>query len=388
MAKVARRKSKVARALEEAWRREVEAARLYRELSRRERDPKRAGLFERLADAEAQHAQRFGQKLADLGEPLPADPQTATPWERLLVRALGSETMLRRMEAAEERNVEQFSAATSPDVDVDIRDLFLEVEREEKVHSTLLRNLAPAHAPSSRLASILRGEKWHARTGSWIGDAIYGVNDGLGATFGIVSGMAGYSGGGHVVLIAGIAGMVASALSMGSGAYLASKSEKEIYEAEMHRERREIEEDPEHEREELELIYQLQGFDEDEARRMAAKMSQNPEQLLKVMAHEELGLSAQTAPNPLVATVSATLSTALGALVPVLPFFFMSGMPAVIVSFVISTAAHFAVGAAKSLVTVRSWLASGTEMTVVGILEAAAAYAIGLALAVHGAPPV
>ncbi|HEY3281893.1 MAG TPA: VIT1/CCC1 transporter family protein [Armatimonadota bacterium] len=372
-------------ALKEAWRREVEAARLYRALGDHEADPKRAGLFGRLAAAEEGHAERFGAKLAEMGHPLPDAPRSATPRERALVRLLGSEAMLRRMELEEERNIETFAAATSDDADPSVRRLFQEIEGEERAHSSVLRNLSTP-APSSRLESMLRHEKWHARTGSWIGDAIYGVNDGLGACFGIVSGMAGYSGGGHVVLIAGLAGAMASALSMGSGAYLATKSEREVHEAEMGRERREIEESPDHEREELELIYQLQGFTEDEARMMAHRMSENPEQFLKVMAQEELGLSTHTLPSPWVSTLSATLSTALGALVPVVPFFFTSGMPAVAASFIISTLAHFAVGAAKSLVTARSWLASGTEMTMVGVLEAAATYGLGLVLSVHGAP--
>lgn len=384
---VSSRKTPQIRALEEAWRREIEAARLYRALESQEKDPKRAGLFERLAVAEEEHAERFGEALTERGYPLPATPRTATAGERLTARLLGTEAMLRRMEVEEEKNVNQFSSAIESGEDLSVRELFRDVEREEKAHASLLKSLAPPHAPATRLEALLRREKWHAHTGSWIGDAIYGVNDGLGATFGIVSGMAGYSGGGHVVLIAGIAGMLASALSMGSGAYLAAKSEREIYEAELTRERREIEEDPEHEREELELIYQLQGFDEPTARMMADQIARSPDQFLKVMAHEELGLSLHSPPNPLIATISATLSTAIGAMVPVLPFFFMSGMPAVVVSFVISTLAHFAVGAAKSLVTVRGWLASGMEMTIVGVLEAAATYALGLALSVHGAPP-
>jgi VIT1/CCC1 family predicted Fe2+/Mn2+ transporter len=161
---------------------------------------------------------------------------------------------------------------------------------------------------------MLKREKWHVSTGSWIGDAIYGVNDGLGAVFGIVSGMAAYTGGSRQVVVAGLFGMLASALSMGSGAYLATKSEREVYEAEIDRERREIEESPEHEIEELALIYQLKGFSEDESKRMADTVAARPDQFLKTMAQEELGLSDRHFPNPWVALTSATLSTAVGAL--------------------------------------------------------------------------
>ena len=132
----------------------------------------------------------------------------------------------------------------------------------------------PARRPSPRkmLDTILGRERWHVRGTGWIGDAIYGVNDGLGAVFGIVSGMAGYTGGSEVVLAAGLAGTLASALSMGAGAYLASKSEREVYESEVTRERRELEDDPEEERTELELFYQLKGFSPEEARTMVGRL--------------------------------------------------------------------------------------------------------------------
>ena len=215
----------------------------------------------------------------------------------------------------------------------------------------------------------------------WIGDAIYGVNDGLGAVFGIVLGMAGYTGGSGVVLAAGLAGTLASALSMGAGAYLASKSEREVYESEVERERAEIEEDPHEELLELELFYQLKGFSADEARAMAERIQKEPKQFLKTLVQEELGLSEESFPNPIRSTISATVSTAIGGFIPIIPFFFTVGMPAVVASFIISTIAHFAVGASKALVTTRSWWSSGLEMTAVGIIEAAITYGVGRAFA-------
>ena len=208
----------------------------------------------------------------------------------------------------------------------------------------ILRTLAGGPIPSARTAldSILRRERWHVRGTGWIGDAIYGVNDGLGAVFGIVSGMAGYTGGSEVVLAAGLAGTLASALSMGAGAYLASKSEREVYESEVARERMEIEEDPHEELLELDLFYQLKGFSADEARMMAERIQQEPKQFLRTLVHEELGLSEENFPNPWRSTLSATLSTAIGGFIPIIPFFFTVGMPAVIASFIISTIAHFA----------------------------------------------
>jgi vacuolar iron transporter family protein len=263
------------------------------------------------------------------------------------------------------------------------RQIAADAKDDERDHAVILRALAGGSSPTPRSAldSILRRERWHVRGTGWIGDAIYGVNDGLGAVFGIVSGMAGYTGGSEVVLAAGLAGTMASALSMGAGAYLASKSEREVYESEVARERAEIEEDPHEELLELELFYQLKGFSPDEARTMAERIQKEPKQFLRTLVHEELGLSEETFPNPLRSTLSATVSTAIGGFIPIIPFFFTVGMRAVVASFVISTIAHFVVGASKALVTTRSWWASGAEMTVVGIAEAAITYGLGLAFA-------
>src|SRR5439155_17122251 len=119
----------------------------------------------------------------------------------------------------------------------------------------------------------------------------------------------------------------------------------------------------------------------------AERMHQEPKQFLRTLVHEELGLSEETFPNPWRSTISAAVSTAIGGFIPIIPFFFTVGMPAVIASFVISTIAHFIVGASKALITTRTWWASGAEMTFVGVAEAAATYGLGLALAGHSLAP-
>jgi predicted membrane protein (TIGR00267 family) len=154
-----------------------------------------------------------------------------------------------------------------------------------------------------------------------------------------------------------------------------------VYEAEVERERREIETNPKEELEELELFYQLKGFSEEEARTTVTRLSEKPDQFLKTLVHEELGLSAETFPNEWRAAISATLSTAIGAAIPVIPFLFSSGMTALVISLIVSTVAHFLVGASKVFVTGRSWLKSGIEMTLVGLGAAAITYALGLFIA-------
>jgi VIT1/CCC1 family predicted Fe2+/Mn2+ transporter/rubrerythrin len=368
--------------VEKMWRREVEAATTYRHLANREKDPKRRDILMRLAQQEDAHATRWSERIAEATGRTP-DPEEVKRGLSWFQRISDPTVVLHRLEQEENRaeaEYDQLMARLSDPMD---RKIAEEAMYEERDHAVILRALAGGAMPTPRstLDSILRRERWHVRGTGWIGDAIYGVNDGLGAVFGIVSGMAGYTGGSEVVLAAGLAGTLASALSMGAGAYLASKSEREVYESEVQRERAEIEEDPHEELLELELFYQLKGFEPEEARAMAERIQKEPKQFLRTLVHEELGLSEETFPNPWRSTVSATVSTAIGGFIPIIPFFFTVGMPAVIASFIISTVAHFIVGASKALVTMRPWWATGLEMTVVGVLEAAVTYGLGLAFA-------
>jgi VIT1/CCC1 family predicted Fe2+/Mn2+ transporter len=270
------------------------------------------------------------------------------------------------------------------------------VIEDEKDHYQELGSLLRGHYPASTSSSKLdiqaalkdllaKSDQSRKRPGAWIGDAIYGVNDGLGAIFGIVSGVSGATAGdSKYVLLAGLSGMIASALSMGSGAYLAAKSEREIYHAEVAREREAIKMNGPEARELLSLYYQTKGLPEDDAQHMVNHIASDPEQLLRALASERLGSSEEALSNPLISASSGALSTAIGASIPVIPFFFMHGIEAVIAAAVISLAAHFAVGAAKSLITVRSWWSSGLEMTLVGAVEGAVTYGIGILLGKGG----
>jgi VIT1/CCC1 family predicted Fe2+/Mn2+ transporter len=134
----------------------------------------------------------------------------------------------------------------------------------------------------------------------------------------------------------------------------------------------------------LSLYYQVKGLPEADALHMVNHIASDPEQLLRALASERLGSSEEALSNPLVSARSGALSTAIGAAIPIIPFFFLSGLDAVIAAAVISLAAHFAVGAAKSLITVRSWWSSGFEMTVVGAVEGAVTYGIGILLGKGG----
>lgn len=366
--------------LRKAWRDEKSSALTYAAAADRESDPRRRDIFQRMAAEEERHAARWEKRLRELGSD--PGPYTETPAEKARRKALvekGAEAVVRVMEAAEDNASGGYETLAALSPSEEDRIAFEETGWMERSHDLALKDMVPDKIHPLRALEGILGKERHVRGGGWIGQAIYGINDGLGAAFGVVSGVAGATRvNSSFVLLSGFASLVASALSMGSGAYLADKSQKEVYQAEMAKERAEIEENPEEEQRELSLFYQLKGFTEPEADAMAARMAQNPEEMLKTLAHEELGLSEQTFPNPWRSAVSATTATALGAAVPVLPYLFTSGMTALVISFVISTLAHFAVGAAKVVVTGRTWWKSGLEMMLIGLGEAAITYGIGL----------
>ena len=219
---------------------------------------------------------------------------------------------------------------------------------------------SPAQAQEALDHLLETRNKGHAKAAGWVGDAVYGVNDGLGSIFGIVSGVSGATtGNSHFVLIAGIAGMVASALSMGSGAYLAAKSQREIFEAEFAREREAVEYNEAEAREILSLSYQVKGLPEEDANRFVEHLGKDRGQLIRALARERMNTTEEGLSKPITSALSGALSTAVGAFIPIIPFFFMAGIPAIIAAAIISLVAHFAVGASKSLITIRSWWSSG-----------------------------
>ncbi|HMF48749.1 MAG TPA: VIT1/CCC1 transporter family protein, partial [Candidatus Saccharimonadales bacterium] len=293
---------------------EVETAQAYRDLAEREKDEKRKGILIRMAEAEERHAQRWEKKLRDLGaEPPVLENTLGRRLNRWWNKIAGANIAIRRMEAAEEKHEAEFREQRDRALagEQDVQEFLRATAVEEKAHARALNAMAGPPSPRTALDAILKRERWHGRGGSWVADAIYGANDGLGAVFGIVSGVAGAtSNQQHYILIAGLAGTIASTLSMGAGAYLAAKSEAEVYEAEISRERAEVEENPEEEIEEMSLFYQLQGFTPEESQKMAERLAQQPEQFVQAMAQSELGLSEHRFPNQWTAALSAGISTA------------------------------------------------------------------------------
>ena len=391
------RTKKILAALEGNWQAEMEGYHTYQALADRDSDPVRAQVLRHLAAAELEHATLWAERIQELGGAEPV--YRGSPGgeaDSLANRAGGIRMALRRLEIEESRHIANYGEqlkALGDDGSIAILDQVIEDEKEHyRELGSLLRGhyQAPVGAPKIQAQAVLdellaKRNQGRKQPGAWIGDAIYGINDGLGAIFGIVSGVSGATMGdpaqtSHYVLLAGLSGMIASALSMGSGAYLAAKSEREIYHAEVTREREAIAMNGPEARELLALYYQVKGLPEADAHHMVNHIASDADQLLRALAGERLGSSEEALSNPIVSATSGALSTAVGAMIPVIPFFFLNGITAVVVAAIVSLIAHFAVGAAKSLITVRSWWSSGLEMTVVGAVEGAVTYGIGILL--------
>ena len=398
MAQTASQKEqKVLEALYENWQAEMLGFHTYNTLSDRDDDPVRRKTLRHMAEAEAHHAALWAKRIRELGAEIPRYEGKPTGDADTLVNRLGGPQMaLRRLEIDESRDIARYGQQLKNLGDEPSIAILNQVIADEQEHyrelSELIRHRYPKQPANPQVARqeleelLTRRNRSGRQTAGWIGDAIYGVNDGLGAIFGIVSGVSGATlGNAKWVLLSGLAGMIASALSMGSGAYLAAKSEREIYEAEVTREREAIEMNQPEARELLSLYYQVKGIPRDDADHVVEHLAEDKEQFTRALSSERLNMSEEGLSQPLVSAWSGALSTAVGAFIPIIPFFFMSGYPAVIASAIISLIAHFAVGAAKSLITVRSWWASGIEMTVISAVEGIATYLIGIGLGHIGA---
>jgi VIT1/CCC1 family predicted Fe2+/Mn2+ transporter/rubrerythrin len=393
------RNPKLAQILQENWQAEMRGYYTYRALAEREPVSGRKQTLENMAAAEKDHADLWAARLRELGESQPVyRGKPAGDADSLKNRIGGDDLALRRLEIEESRDIAKYSKqlkALGDEASLSVLSRVIEDEQDHYRQLSGLIRRQPSRGgerserpdPKTLLAQMLtKRNQGRSHTAGWIGDAIYGVNDGLGSIFGIVSGVSGATlGNSKWVLLSGIAGMIASALSMGSGAYLASKSEREIYEAEVGREREAIAMNGAEARELLSLYYQVKGLPQEDADHMVEHIASDPEQLLRALAAERLNATEEALSNPLTSAISGALSTAAGAFIPIVPFFFLSGYSAVIVSAAVSLVAHFAVGAAKSLVTVRSWWSSGFEMTFVGAVEGVVTYVIGLGLGRLGA---
>jgi predicted membrane protein (TIGR00267 family) len=353
------------------WQDEADAAYLYRLLSAAEHDPRKRDLYARLAHVEERHTKIWGDLLAASGRPVgPFRPSVRARAMALLGRTLGPRALLPLLLAEEGREVRAYlemHRATPAGTAGQSEALLL--ARESAEHATTLGDIAN------------RGtEPWHRiEAGGFLRNVIYGFNDGLTANFGLVAGVIGATVAAQhqAIVVAGVAGLIADALSMGASGFLAAKSEQEVYTHEIAMERAEIELMPEVERDELALIYELKGMDKTAACDLATEVMKDPKRMLEEQVREELKIGGQDIVSPLREGWTTGLATAFGALIPVLPFFFLHGTPAIALSFTMAMLSHFLVGAARSIFTGRGVFRSGLDMFVVGLGVAAVGYFVG-----------
>jgi VIT1/CCC1 family predicted Fe2+/Mn2+ transporter len=213
--------------------------------------------------------------------------------------------------------------------------------------------------------------------------AIFGINDGLVSNFSLIMGFAGAGVDKSVILLAGIAGLLAGAFSMGAGEYISMKVQREVYERLIHLEAHELAMEPDEEREELAEIYVRKGIPAELAGRLAESIMADPELALDTHAREELGLDPeQGLGSPWGAAASSFLTFSFGALVPLAPLLFASGVGATVASAIVAGLTLAGVGAAMSILTGKSAFTSGLRQLTVGAIAAAITYGIGSALGV------
>jgi VIT1/CCC1 family predicted Fe2+/Mn2+ transporter/rubrerythrin len=350
---------------------EADASFLYRELAGAEPDQKRAGIYRRLADVEDRHVQMWAQLLRDNGHAVPDHrPSLRARFTVWVARRFGVGSVLPMLLQEEGREVKGYLNLYKEAPDSVVAPTALTLAKESAEHAESLAGLSGASA-----------EPWHKTgAGGFLRNVVYGFNDGLTANFGLVAGMIGaqesFGTAGHAVLVAGLAGMVADALSMGSSGYLAAKSEREVFEHEIAMEKEEIRLMPDIEREELSLLYQAKGIPEAQASALATQLMNDPERALEEKVREELKIG-EASSTPLREGWITGVATAFGAFIPVAPFLFSRGPAAIWTAFAIAMFSHFGVGAARSFFTGRGVVRSGMDMFLVGLGVAAVGYFVG-----------
>lgn len=353
---------------------EVDGVAIYEELARAEKDPERAGIFRELAQTEKRHLKIWEDRLRAAGEPLPAPrPSLRIRILTFLARRFGPRAVLPMVSAMESGGFADYMA--QPDAGP-------AMARDERSHARTLNALAgQAEHPAPDV--ILRRERWHrGDAGGQLRAAVFGVNDGLVSNLSLVIGVAGANPEGGFIILAGVAGLLAGAFSMGAGEFISVTSQRELFERQIALEKEELETDPEEERLELALIYRAKGLPPEQADDLATKIIADREVALETLAREELGLNPEELGSPVGVSVSSFSAFAAGAIVPLLPWLFGAGWLNFVLSLGLSGIALFSVGAAVSLFTGRHFAYSGFRQLAIGGIAAAITYTIGTIIGV------
>jgi vacuolar iron transporter family protein len=352
------------------FRDEVDGVALYERLADAEKDPAIKHVYQRLSQVEAKHLALWARKLEEAGEKLPPRrPSLRIRVLGFLARRFGTNVVapiVRRMEVDATTMYDDQPEAVAEGLPGD-----------ERSHARMLQAITTGPS-SDPVADIARLEGRHrGGTGNALRAAVLGVNDGLVSNLSLVMGVAGTDPGRDPVIVAGMLGLLAGALSMALGEWISVRSSTEAFERQLAIERDELMESPEEEEEELTIIYQAKGLSPEEARRTAHRIIQNPATALDTLAREELGMAPGEAGSPMVAAVTSFFLFAAGALLPVLPWFFVGGAVGVVSGAALAGVGLFLTGAGITLFTGRSILYSGTRQLAFGLVCAAITFGLG-----------
>jgi len=384
---------------------EQDAIVLYDALAGIEQDPRRAHAFRHIADNERRHADIWAGRLRELGASVPpaGRPRFRIRFIIAIARVLGTRAVSDLVKALEGDEEAIYG-------DQEAHPAIEAIAADEREHLEIWKRLDDEAAngnrrPARRTAAtdvvsaathpavvvgeaespdaITKGERWHrsGRSGT-LRAVIFGVSDGLVSNLALVMGVAGASANGRLILLTGIAGLLAGAFSMAAGEYISMQSQRELFERQIALEAAELEAMPEEEEAELAALYMAKGFTRDEAQRIAARMFENPKTALDTLVREELGLDPDELGSPMGAAVGSFVAFAVGAAIPVVPYLFGSGSAAFAVSIVASLAALFLVGAGVSLLTGRGLLFSGFRQVAIGAAAAGVTFAVGTLIGV------
>ena len=352
---------------------ERDAIVLYDRLAEIERDPRRAAAFKRIAANERRHAEIWATRLGQAGATVPEfdGPRARVRAIIFMARLFGTRRVADLVRALEGDEEEAYADQLSPET--------AKIAADEREHAEIWDQLeADARGEPSSTKGRVREEAWHrgGRSGT-LRAAVFGANDGLVSNLSLVMGVAGAAADNQIIVLAGVAGLLAGAFSMAAGEYISMQSQRELFENQIAIEREEMRVMPDVEQQELAQIYRAKGLSMEDSQRIAARLMEDPEKALDTKAREELGLDPSELGSSWGAAWSSFVSFGIGALVPLIPFLLGTGLNALVAALALSFAALFLVGAAVSMVTGRGVLFSGTRQVVIGAAAAAVTYAVG-----------
>jgi len=352
---------------------EIDSAALYRELSEAEENPELGRVYARLAEVEEEHAAFWEEKLREAGQEV---PPRRVGWRSrmlaMLARRFGTQLVVPTISSMERADSHAYAGQEETSG--------TPLPSQEGSHARLLSTIAGPASGGLEGGAVARLEGRHrATSGNALRAAVLGANDGLLSNFSLLMGVAGAALSAQSILITGLAGLLAGAGSMAMGEWISVQSSRELYERQISIEAEELKTIPDEEEEELALIYMAKGVPEEQARQMATRIVSDERTALDTLAREELGIDPEElGGSAWTAALTSFVLFAMGAIVPVLPFGFLSGMTAVSLSVGLSTMALFGIGALITLMTGRSVLFSGMRQVLVGLAAAALTYGVGL----------